>query len=59
MPFKSMQAYLYVANMNVTIWKKTRSGLDPDYPNGLSYAETSGLSQKPSVSITGGFKFDL
>jgi hypothetical protein len=31
-PFKSIQVYLYANDLNVIIWRKEKSVLDPDYP---------------------------
>lgn len=31
-PVKNMQLYLYADNLNIFLWKATKSGYDPDYP---------------------------
>jgi TonB-dependent starch-binding outer membrane protein SusC len=34
LPFKSLQVFVYVNNLNVILWRKESSSLDPDFTNG-------------------------
>jgi len=36
MPFKSLQAFVYVNNLNLILWRKNKSNLDPDVVEGGS-----------------------
>jgi TonB-linked SusC/RagA family outer membrane protein len=36
-PFKSISMFIYANNLNVIIWRKNKSGLDPDFTGGLSF----------------------
>lgn len=49
MPFRQMQVYLYLSDMNILLWKANKAGIDPEFPNGV----------KPPLSITAGFKAEF
>jgi TonB-linked SusC/RagA family outer membrane protein len=53
MPFKSVQLFLYVNNINLIIWRANRSDLDPDYTFSNSYMVP------PSKSWTIGMNINL
>lgn len=48
-PFRQMQAYLYLSNLNIILWKANKAGIDPEFPNGV----------KPALSVAAGFKVDF
>jgi TonB-linked SusC/RagA family outer membrane protein len=36
-PFKSIQSFVYVNNLNVILWRKNKSKLDPDFTGGVNF----------------------
>jgi TonB-linked SusC/RagA family outer membrane protein len=49
LPFKTLQLFFYANNLNLVLWQKSKSGVDPDFEGGASF-----INPTP-VSLTTGF----
>jgi hypothetical protein len=35
LPFRQLEVYAYLSDMNVLLWKANKAGIDPDFINGM------------------------